>query len=102
MSNDTFASFLDRLNHGFLVPGQDGSQVDNLDGDSDFLCHLSSHSSVSHLEAVSNQGNVAPFLQHLGFAKRDLVVFERNIFLSDSVECLWLKEEARVVATDAG
>ncbi len=41
-------------------------------------------------------------LHNVGLADRDLVIFERDVFFSESIEYLRLKEEHRVVIPNAG
>lgn len=56
---------------------------------------------MPHLESIRDKSHISAFLQDFSLAKRNLILFHGNIFFSDSVQSLWLEENAGILRFDA-
>jgi hypothetical protein len=85
MRNDAPARLLDRLNYRVVIPGQDGTQVDNLYRDAGCLRAGLSHANLPQLHAIANDSHVGALLHDLRLAQGNLIIFEWHVFLGNSI-----------------
>jgi len=101
MSYNAFSCFLYWINNSFSIPRENCSQINNFNWYSCLLSHFCCHPSNSHLEPIGYQSNIWAFLKNFSFPKWNFKIFQWNFFLSNSVECLWFKEQSWILASDA-